>query len=703
MKSENLQAVTQNNGYAPDITGEGIATSQFEQEVPQSGLNLNDILFIFYKHKWKIFLLATAGFVAAAVVYFLFGSIYESQAKLLVRYVVDKSAIDGLDSQVKTAGAQSETAINSEVEILTSSDLAMQVAEAIGVERLLREPGSKATPADAAGSILQGLTVTPIKGSNIILVSFKNKDPQLATQVLQELVHRYFEKHLEVHRSVGAFDFVTRQADQLRAQLTETEKELRQLQAKAGITSLAESTTNIAAELTKGQEALDAAEAELAAQKARTREIEQAFAAAETKQSGDATPRVSNQTVQEYQSLIARVAQLRQAQTELLSRYSPHNRIAEVKQAQIDDLENQRQNLEKEYPGVLAAAQSAEFAQGLRPDPVSERARLVEIEARTETLRSRLKAVQERAKVLSELSPRIAQLERTKEVEEANYKYFDASVEKARVDETLDPSRMPNISVVQKPSAAVRSVGDVKKIVTGLAAGGLGVGIAIALLIELVIDRTVKRSLELERQLRVPLLLSIPNFGSNGQRRSRLHDAGHDSELVGNGDAQGDLVPREADELLRPFCEAIRDRLGVFFDLNNISHRPKLVAVTGLSKNAGASMLAAGLVRSFSDGAEGKVHFVDKPPAPKRFFKMLADFKASDLDYVVFDMPSLGDTSATLPLAGFMDTVLLVVEAEKSNRDAVKRAYAQLVAKTKVAVVFNKSRSYGPKWIEGEL
>jgi len=50
-----------------------------------------------------------------------------------------------------------------------------------------------------------------------------------------------------------------------------------------------------------------------------------------------------------------------------------------------------------------------------------------------------------------------------------------------------------------------------------------------------------------------------------------------------------------------------------------------------------------------------------------------------------------------------MDTVLLVVEAEKSNRDAVKRAYAQLVAKTKVAVVFNKSRSYGPKWIEGEL
>ena len=82
---------------------------------------------------------------------------------------------------------------------------------------------------------------------------------------------------------------------------------------------------------------------------------------------------------------------------------------------------------------------------------------------------------------------------------------------------------------------------------------------------------------------------------------------------------------------------------------------------------------------------------------------MLAEFKRSDFDYVVFDMPALGHTSATLPLAGFMDTVLLVVEAGKSNRDAVKRAYTQLAAQTKVSVVFNKSRSYGPKWLEGEI
>src|SRR6516162_3883551 len=129
----------------------------------------------------------------------------------------------------------------------------------------------------------------------------------------------------------------------------------------------------------------------------------------------------------------------------------------------------------------------------------------------------------------------------------------------------------------------------------------------------------------------------------------------------------------------------------------------QLVAVTSLGAAAGASTLAAGLADAISESAESKVLRVDKVTAPKRFYSTLAEFKRSNLDYVVFDMPPVGDVSSTVPLAGFMDTVLLVVEAEKSNRDAVKRAYAQLSAKTKVSVVFNKRRSYGPKWLEAEI
>ena len=93
----------------------------------------------------------------------------------------------------------------------------MQVAEAIGPKRLLPELGDAATKTAAAGTISSGLEVLTTKGSDIIFVSYKNKDPQLATLVLDELVSRYFTKHLEVHRSAAAFDFVTEQSDQVRA------------------------------------------------------------------------------------------------------------------------------------------------------------------------------------------------------------------------------------------------------------------------------------------------------------------------------------------------------------------------------------------------------------------------------------------------------------------------------------------------------
>jgi polysaccharide biosynthesis transport protein len=693
------QSITVSNdrGHGRDWAPEEISAYLPESEEQRSGMSLNDVLFILFRHKWKIFVCSAIGILAAAGTYFFLPPLYESQAKLLVRYVVERSAIDGMDSQGKNLVTPSESAINSEVEILTSSDLAMQVASKIGVDKLLSDSAKTATDADAALAILKNLEVIGVKGSNIISVSYKNKDPHMAIEVLQELVKRYFDKHLEVHRSLGAFDFVTREADQLRAELNQTEEELKRLKAQAGITSLAEDTTSLATELAKVREELAASEGELAAQKARLAEIEKLMIGQDLPRA-EATVPPPPEILGEYQALIAKVAKLREAETELLSKYTAQNRFVKVKQAQIEEAEEQRKSLESQYPGLLGAVATAGAAQIGRPDMVSEKARLIELQTRSDSLRARYNTLQERVRVLAQEGPKIAQLERKKEAEETNYKYYGASLEKARIDETLDPSRMPNISIVQAPSPPEKAKRDLKKLVFGLAGGGVAAGLACALLIELVLDRTIKRPLELETRLRIPLLLSIPDFGPD-YGRLRLHDANPKSEAA----KEVDQEEGDTGQLLRPFCEAIRDRLGYYFEMNRMAHKPKLVAVTGLSKNAGASTLAAGLAAALSETAEGKVLLFDKPVAPKRFYNMMREFKESDLDYVVFDMPSVGDTSATLPMAVFMDKLLLVVEAEKSNRDAIKRAYTQLSRKVDVSVIFNKSRSYGPKWLEGEI
>jgi polysaccharide biosynthesis transport protein len=702
MKDETLPALRASNGHDEDMTGERIPMKEFEQDGNQSGLNLHDVLFSLFRHQWKIVSCAGIGLLAAAAVYFLSPPIYESQAKLFVRYVVDKSAIDGLDPQVKTPNPQNDSLINSEVEILTSSDLVRQVAETVGVSRLISGSVENAALDKAVENIYRSLHVSVVPGTNIISISFLSGDRTLPMPILQELVKRYFDKHLEVHRSAGAFDFVTKETAALREELNQTEEELKQLKARAGIISLAESKATLATELGKSQSDLDAAEAELAAQQSRVGEFQKSLASTENKQPETQVTPPNADVVQKYQSLVTRVTQLQQAETELLSRYTGENRLVKVKQAQIADLDKQRLDLEKKYPALIDTVPSSQGTHGTRSDIVSERALLAGVQSKVAVFRARVSGLREQAKLISDLGPQIEELERKKEVEETNYKHSEASLEKARIDETLDPSRMPNISIVQTPAPAIKARRNVQKTVLGLAGGGLGLGIAIALLIEMVLDRTVKRPLELEKRLSIPVLLSIPYFSPNSQRL-RLRDAGHSSGLVSDKDAQEDLVPLDSGELLRPFCEAIRDRLGLFFEINNMSHKPKLVAVTGLAQNAGTSTLATGLAEALSESSGGKVLLVDKPVSRKRLYNLLTDFKASDLDYVVFDLPSLGDTSTTLPLAGFMDTVLLVVEAEKSDRDAVKRAYAQLAAKTKVSVVFNKSRSYGPKWLGGEL
>ncbi len=801
-------------------------------------MNLDDVLFILFRHKWKILFCAALGIAAAASAYLFKPRLYESEAKLMVRYVVDRSAVDTLDSQPKNSDMGQ---INSEVQILTSWDLATQVASAVGVERLL--PDAKgADITAAANSVRAGLTATALKNTNIIVLSYKNRDPELATLVLKELVARYFTKHLEVHRSADAFDFVARQTDQVRAQLNRTEEQLKELKSKAGIFSLAESTAALNSELAKNREAFHLAETAYAGQSALVQELEKSIAAQKKIPMTVKPLDTDNEVIQQYQALFSRLAQLRQTELNYLSKYAQKANKAEVpverrltpkfrfqtpepgdttrtpvggtgffgsdredaretareryrrqndtgfsyqagkknfdalvKEAeqeilaqridqsqtnnasedqfvkvnrmQIENLERQMGDMEKRFPGLVATLPAA-ASQIRELDLSADRARLAEIEARMQNLTSRLRDLKKNSEVLSEIGPQIAQLERRRDIEDTNYKYFEASLEKARVDEALDPSKIPNISAVQKPSPAFKATADLKKTVLALAGGGIALGIALALLIELVVDRSIKRPLELTR-LRIPMLLWIPYIAKKRFLALPWRDSTRrQSALALNASRRGDIAPWEFGHFVRPFSEALRDRVTLYFQIQGMIHKPKLVGVTGCAKGAGTSTLAGGLAAALSETGDGKVLLVDMnvgratvhpfyrgasactlaealvgdpspagenlylamatPPdaphtqiIPKRFYELMPHLKASDFDYIIFDMPPLSQTSITLAVAAYMDKVVLVAEAEKSNRDVFKRAFAELAAvNANVSAVLNKLRFYTPKWLQ---
>ncbi|MGL5018784.1 MAG: hypothetical protein ACRDBP_11665, partial [Luteolibacter sp.] len=121
-----------------------------------SGFGIHDVLYILFKHKWKIVLLsligfAVAGFMALRV---LRGPSFESGAKLMIRYVVERSTIDPEAGERMMSGGMS-----TELEILSSRDTAIEVAEAVGPKKLMPESVEPPTAAEAAGKIQAGLEV----------------------------------------------------------------------------------------------------------------------------------------------------------------------------------------------------------------------------------------------------------------------------------------------------------------------------------------------------------------------------------------------------------------------------------------------------------------------------------------------------------------------------------------------------------------
>jgi Mrp family chromosome partitioning ATPase len=87
----------------------------------------------------------------------------------------------------------------------------------------------------------------------------------------------------------------------------------------------------------------------------------------------------------------------------------------------------------------------------------------------------------------------------------------------------------------------------------------------------------------------------------------------------------------------------------------------------------------------------------------KRFTTLVPRLKASDYDYIIFDMPPVSPISSTLKVARFMDMVMLVVESEKDDADAAKQAAERLAKhQTSVSVVLNKTRNYVPRMLQQE-
>jgi uncharacterized protein involved in exopolysaccharide biosynthesis len=100
---------------------------------------IHDIIYVLFKHKWKILILSLLGFAAAYVFQKNQVPVYSSTAKLLVKYVIVRDEENTLQPGTRYGSGY---VVDTELEILKSTDLTLAVAESLGVAKMaLRRRG----------------------------------------------------------------------------------------------------------------------------------------------------------------------------------------------------------------------------------------------------------------------------------------------------------------------------------------------------------------------------------------------------------------------------------------------------------------------------------------------------------------------------------------------------------------------------------
>jgi uncharacterized protein involved in exopolysaccharide biosynthesis/Mrp family chromosome partitioning ATPase len=765
---------------------------------PSPGLALGDILFIVFRHKWKILIISTLGILGAAALYH-FGPVpYQSEAKLFIKYVVDTRApAQGTANDPKIqmpSERNGENVINTEVEILTSLDLAQQAAAALPPEVLVKLAGG--TNLDKAAVVIKKCLLPEVgKQSDVIHVIFQHKDPDVVQPVLKEIIATYFLRHAEIHRSLGLYDeYLTKQRDQLKASLTATENELRKAKEKAGIISIEDSKKYYSEQMARLQQAKMDTDAQLAERQAEVSAMKGLLPGNPSLAAGSpvasnlaaaAYPApVATEKVDEYRRVNSLLESLSKEEQGLLMQFKPETTMVKGVRARIAANEEAKKKLEDENPGLLAvrSPEPRIFSSGsdriestaasiAEMNLIGEMAKIPGLESRLRVLTNQLENIRREAAVVTDAEGAITELGRQRNLEETNYNYFQKSLESRRADEQLGAaSRNSNIIPIQTPSPPVRATSKLLKVVAMLLFGSIAGAFGLAFALEFYLDPSIKRATEVESRLHLPLFLSIPRLHLNGKASRQALGAGRtallpektaDSAAPGldvstSPPATGTALPIlawDSRHSLRPFQDALRDRLITYFDLKNLTHKPKMVALTSCGEGSGVTTIAAGLAASLSETGEGNVLLVnmneqgsahqfyrgnpacgledalelerrdtalvqeklyvvrenqngDQLPRslPKQFQHLVPKLRASDYDYIIFDMPPISQVSVTSRLARYMDIALVVVEAEETDREVVKRAGSFLAQSgANVGVVLNKTRAYGPKRLRQDL
>jgi Mrp family chromosome partitioning ATPase len=431
----------------------------------------------------------------------------------------------------------------------------------------------------------------------------------------------------------------------------------------------------------------------------------------------------------------AKLYDLQLKEQDLLSRYKETSEPVMEIRRQIAEAENLLKTEQKNLTTVTRGLSAAH--QQVRSSLLSEQATLSALEAKSRVLQADLDRAREKLKELNDHEVNISQLERQMVVAESNFKKYSESREQARIDQALEMDRISNISIVQQPTFVATPVGPNRplNLVIGILLGLFGaIGAAVG---GELLDQSIRTPKDVNQQLGLDTIITIPQLAMPTIQRLATSAGAARKELPA-GDMMEPTERAQTEGIVRSrinlYGESLRDGL-LRVGNDGAAATARILAVTGCSGGEGVSTIAASIAGTLRAEGAGRILLIDTSAIhrsaeddrfvlPTHAVQRIGDTHGNPLrplawktgedflallrregSFVVLDCPPVLESATAARLCHLADSVILVVESERTRRHVAREASTRLrLANANVrGVVLNKKQFHLPTWLYERL
>src|SRR5882724_2134511 len=464
------------------------------------------ILYVLFKHKRLICVIFVL-LIVPMFVYLLFRTIeYTAEAKVLINPTREILNVSPTGSQRSVGVTVSSEMINTEIQIITSPELAERLVA--DMDRASGRNRSEAEIRRDARGIRGLLGAVPVRGTNVVKISVTSPQPEWSVSVVNRAAELYLEQQLKVRRPQGIEEFYDEQEKKIRAGLLEAEEALKAFQQKEKII---DAPQEVLADLG----ALQSFERNLKETDSLIRETEQKIAMLDDQLKQQKTTISSGWGVTTnpvYSQIRTKLTQLELERDSLLQRYTADDRLVKDKEKEIAELKKNLETVKQTEVGSESISLN-DVHRRILNELLQARVQLRGLNEKKVNLTRQVESYSATAADKKRKGFDYDRLLRDVNTRKENLDLYKKRAEEARISDAMDERKFFNAYVLERASPPLKRA-SYSALMLMLITIVVSMGIAVAAAFGLeYLNKTLRNEDDIEEQIGLPVLATIQYYG----------------------------------------------------------------------------------------------------------------------------------------------------------------------------------------------